>query len=101
MIAAKRSLRGGLPGRRHQGRRDQGHGGGCRPAYWGRIDILHNNVGISLSGGDAELLDITEETLDRCIAISPQRLTPAARPMLPIMQGAEERRHHQRFPRWP
>src|SRR4051812_35179123 len=28
---------------------------------WGRIDILHNNVGVSLSGGDAELLDITEE----------------------------------------
>ena len=24
---------------------------------WGRIDILHNNVGVSLSGGDAELLD--------------------------------------------
>src|SRR5271154_5066615 len=28
---------------------------------WGRIDILHNNVGVSLSGGDAELLKITEE----------------------------------------
>ncbi|MGZ5874996.1 MAG: SDR family NAD(P)-dependent oxidoreductase, partial [Bradyrhizobium sp.] len=28
---------------------------------WGRIDILHNNVGVSLAGGDAELLDITEE----------------------------------------
>src|ERR1700722_5664150 len=23
---------------------------------WGRVDILHNNVGVSLSGGDAELL---------------------------------------------
>ncbi|MEP6837431.1 MAG: SDR family NAD(P)-dependent oxidoreductase, partial [Bradyrhizobium sp.] len=22
---------------------------------WGRIDVLHNNVGVSLSGGDAEL----------------------------------------------
>ena len=28
---------------------------------WGRIDILHNNVGVSISGGDAELLDITEQ----------------------------------------
>ncbi len=28
---------------------------------WGRIDILHNNVGVSLSGGDAELRDISEE----------------------------------------
>jgi len=36
---------------------------------WGRIDILHNNVGVSLSGGDAELLDITEEAFDRCVAI--------------------------------
>ncbi|MGH6701966.1 MAG: SDR family NAD(P)-dependent oxidoreductase, partial [Bradyrhizobium sp.] len=37
---------------------------------WGRIDILHNNVGVSLAGGDAELLDLTEEALDRCIAIN-------------------------------
>ena len=27
---------------------------------WGRIDILHNNVGVSLSGGDAELPDAPE-----------------------------------------
>src|SRR3981189_3642125 len=31
---------------------------------WGSIDILHNNVGVSIAGGDAELLDITEEALD-------------------------------------
>src|ERR1700686_2753511 len=37
---------------------------------WGRIDILHNNVGVCLAGGDAELLDITEEALDRCVAIN-------------------------------
>src|SRR5215475_9273164 len=37
---------------------------------WGRIDILHNNVGVSLSGGDAELLTITEEAFDRCVAIN-------------------------------
>ena len=30
---------------------------------WGKIDILHNNVGVSLAGGDAELLSITEEAL--------------------------------------
>src|ERR1700674_1292758 len=28
---------------------------------WGRIDILHNNVGVKLSGGDAEMLAITDE----------------------------------------
>ncbi len=37
---------------------------------WGRIDILHNNVGVSISGGDAELLEITEEAFDRCVAIN-------------------------------
>ena len=37
---------------------------------WGRIDILHNNVGVSLSGGDAELLDFTEEALERCVISS-------------------------------
>ena len=37
---------------------------------WGRLDILHNNVGVSIAGGDAELSDITEEALDRCVAIN-------------------------------
>src|SRR5262245_41333331 len=27
---------------------------------WGRIDILHNNVGVSIAGGDAPPLEITE-----------------------------------------
>ena len=26
---------------------------------WGRVDILHNNVGVSLAGGDAPLADLT------------------------------------------
>src|ERR1043165_2516365 len=33
---------------------------------WGRIDILHNNVGVSLGGGDSELLTLTEEAFERC-----------------------------------
>ena len=41
---------------------------------WGRIDILHNNVGVSLAGGDAELLDLTEEALDRCAQRAPPLL---------------------------
>src|ERR1700744_3386800 len=28
------------------------------PKRWGRLDILHNNVGVSLAGGDAELLQL-------------------------------------------
>src|SRR3954468_3102950 len=31
---------------------------------WGRVDILHNKVGVSLSGGDAELQDLSEEAFD-------------------------------------
>src|ERR1700756_1357858 len=31
---------------------------------WGRVDVLHNNVGVSLAGGDAELLAITEDAFD-------------------------------------
>src|ERR1700736_1384138 len=55
-------------------------------ARWGRVDILHNNVGVSLSGGDAELLDITEEALDRCVAINLKSCIFAARQVIPIMR---------------
>jgi NAD(P)-dependent dehydrogenase (short-subunit alcohol dehydrogenase family) len=54
---------------------------------WGRIDILHNNVGVSLAGGDAELLDITEEALDRCVAINLKSCIFAAKHVIPIMRA--------------
>jgi NAD(P)-dependent dehydrogenase (short-subunit alcohol dehydrogenase family) len=53
---------------------------------WGRIDILHNNVGVSLSGGDAELLAITEEAFDRCVAINLKSCILAAKHVIPIMR---------------
>lgn len=53
---------------------------------WGRIDILHNNVGVSIAGGDAELLDITEEALDRCVAINLKSCIFAAKHAIPIMR---------------
>src|SRR5450631_2906753 len=55
-------------------------------ARWGRIDILHNNVGVSLAGGDAELLDFTEEALERCVAINLKSCIFAARYAIPIMR---------------
>ena len=55
-------------------------------ARWGRIDILHNNVGVSLAGGDAELLDLTEEALDRCVAINLKSCIFAAKHVIPIMR---------------
>jgi len=53
---------------------------------WGRIDILHNNVGVSISGGDAELLEITEENFDRCVAINLKSCILACKHVIPIMR---------------
>ncbi len=54
---------------------------------WGRIDILHNNVGVSLSGGDAELLEISEEAFDRCVAINLRSCVLAAKHVIPVMRA--------------
>ena len=53
---------------------------------WSRIDILHNNVGVSIAGGDTELLDFTEEALERCIAINLKSCIFAAKHVIPIMR---------------
>jgi len=37
---------------------------GTAHSRWGSLDVLHNNVGVSLGGGDADLMDITEERFD-------------------------------------
>src|SRR5437868_3660167 len=39
-------------------------------ARWGRIDVLHYNVGVSIAGGDAPIDQITEEAFDRIAAIN-------------------------------
>jgi NAD(P)-dependent dehydrogenase (short-subunit alcohol dehydrogenase family) len=56
---------------------------------WGQIDILHNNVGVSLSGGDAELLALTEEAFDRVVAINLKSCILAAKHIIPIMRQQE------------
>src|SRR6266478_8126142 len=43
---------------------------GAARQRWGRVDILHNNVGVSIAGGDASLLELTEEAFDRVCAIN-------------------------------
>jgi NAD(P)-dependent dehydrogenase (short-subunit alcohol dehydrogenase family) len=55
-------------------------------ARWGRIDVLHNNVGVSLAGGDSELLGITEEAIDRCVAINLKSCIFAAKYTIPVMR---------------
>jgi NAD(P)-dependent dehydrogenase (short-subunit alcohol dehydrogenase family) len=53
---------------------------------WGNIDILHYNVGVSIAGGDAHLLDITEEAFDRVSAINLRGAIMACKHVIPIMR---------------
>jgi NAD(P)-dependent dehydrogenase (short-subunit alcohol dehydrogenase family) len=53
---------------------------------WGRIDILHNNVGVSLAGGDANPLEITEAAFDRVSAINLRGTIMACKHVLPGMR---------------
>ncbi len=53
---------------------------------WGRIDVLHYNVGVSLAGGDRSPLEITEEAFDNINAINLRGFVMACKHVLPIMQ---------------
>ncbi len=53
---------------------------------WGRIDILHNNVGVSVSGGDAPLLELNEEIFDRVSSINLRGTMMACKHVIPIMR---------------
>ena len=52
----------------------------------GGIDILHNNVGISLAGGDAEITEITVEAFDHCVAVNLRGMVLACKHVLPSMR---------------
>jgi NAD(P)-dependent dehydrogenase (short-subunit alcohol dehydrogenase family) len=54
---------------------------------WGRIDILHYNVGVSLGGGDAPLAEITEEAFDRIAAINLRGCIMACKHVIPVMRA--------------
>jgi NAD(P)-dependent dehydrogenase (short-subunit alcohol dehydrogenase family) len=54
---------------------------------WGRIDILHYNVGVSIAGGDKPLLEITEEAFDRVSAINLRGAVMAAKHVIPVMRA--------------
>lgn len=53
---------------------------------WGHIDILHYNVGMSLAGGDATLLEFTEEAFDRISAVNLRGAIMACKHIIPIMR---------------
>ena len=53
---------------------------------WGRVDILHNNVGVSIAGGDKPLEELTEDAFDRVCAINLRGTIMACKHALPIMR---------------
>jgi NAD(P)-dependent dehydrogenase (short-subunit alcohol dehydrogenase family) len=53
---------------------------------WGRLDILHNNVGVSLAGGDRPLDELSENAFDRVSAINLRGTIMACKHAIPIMR---------------
>jgi NAD(P)-dependent dehydrogenase (short-subunit alcohol dehydrogenase family) len=54
---------------------------------WGRIDVLHYNVGVSIAGGDAPPTEITEEAFDRVVAINLRGAVMACKHVIPVMRA--------------
>jgi len=52
-----------------------------------RIDILHNNVGISVEGGDAPITEITTEAFDRIVAVNLRSMVYTCKHALPVMRA--------------
>jgi len=52
----------------------------------GRLDILHNNVGVSVGGGDKPLDELSEEAYDRVSAINLRGTIMACKHAIPIMR---------------
>ena len=53
---------------------------------WGRIDILHNNVGVSVLAGDASVTDIEPDTFARIMAINLGGMVLTCKHVLPVMR---------------
>jgi len=59
-------------------------------AKWGRVDILHYNVGISVSGGDASPTEITSEAFDLISRVNFLGAALCVKHVLPIMHKQED-----------
>ena len=59
---------------------------GAAHARWGRIDILHYNVGVSLAGGDAGPIEITEEAFDTVFRANLLGYVMACKHVLPVLR---------------
>ena len=56
---------------------------------WGRIDILHNNVGVSVEGGDAPLADVTTKAFDRIMDVNLLGTMLTCKHVLPVMRDQD------------
>jgi NAD(P)-dependent dehydrogenase (short-subunit alcohol dehydrogenase family) len=56
---------------------------------WERIDVLHNNVGISLAGGDAVVTEIATEAFDHLVAVNLRGMVLTCKHALPVMREQE------------
>jgi len=56
-------------------------------AECGRIDVLHNNVGVSIAGGDKPLDELTEEDFDRCNSINLRGMIMTCKHVIPVMRA--------------
>jgi NAD(P)-dependent dehydrogenase (short-subunit alcohol dehydrogenase family) len=57
----------------------------CRSRF-GRIDILHNNVGASLALGDAPATELEADAFDRIVAVNLRGMWFACKHALPVMR---------------
>jgi NAD(P)-dependent dehydrogenase (short-subunit alcohol dehydrogenase family) len=62
---------------------------GSARSQFGRIDVLHYNVGLSIAGGDASPTEITEEAFDRVTAINLRGCVMAVKHVLPVMRAQQ------------
>jgi NAD(P)-dependent dehydrogenase (short-subunit alcohol dehydrogenase family) len=53
----------------------------------GQVDILHNNVGVSLAAGDAVIDEITSDAFDRLVALNLRSMVYTCKHVLPHMRG--------------
>jgi NAD(P)-dependent dehydrogenase (short-subunit alcohol dehydrogenase family) len=62
---------------------------GSARSQFGRIDVLHYNVGLSIAGGDAPPTEITEDAFDRITAINLRGCVIAVKHVLPVMRAQQ------------
>ena len=56
-------------------------------SHLGRIDILHNNVGVSLAAGDGPVADISSDAFDLVTAINLRGMVLTCKHVLTVMQA--------------